>query len=95
LYSYSFDQNQGCADDTTKIPLESGIAGFVAKTGEEVMVADPYQDSRFLKEVDEKTGYVTKNILCTPIRDLNGDIVGVAEMVNKRKVTSSNLCIPF
>lgn len=42
------------------------------------------QDERFLSEVDKRTGYVTHSILCLPILDRQGGVVGVAQMVNKK-----------
>lgn len=41
------------------------------------------QDPRFNKDIDKKTGYHTKNILCMPILDNDGEVVGVAQIVNK------------
>lgn len=43
-----------------------------------------YKDARFLPEIDKKTGYVTRSILCLPILNRQGGVVGVAEMVNKK-----------
>ena len=42
------------------------------------------QDERFLSEIDKKTGYVTHSILCLPILNRQGSVVGVAQMVNKK-----------
>lgn len=44
-----------------------GIAGTVAANGEEINISDPYKDPRFNQDVDKRTGFVTKNILCVPI----------------------------
>ena len=41
------------------------------------------QDSRFNKDVDRQTGYKTKNILSMPILDFEGEVIGVAQIVNK------------
>ena len=67
-----------------RIPIGHGIAGAVAATGEIINITDAYRDHRFDRTVDEKTGYVTKTILCAPIRNAQGEIVGVAEVLNKR-----------
>ena len=64
----------------------SGIVGHVAKTGETVSIPDAYQDARFNKEVDERTGYTTKSVLCMPVmvqRDGKKFIIGVAMAINK------------
>lgn len=41
------------------------------------------QDARFNREVDIQTGYRTKALLCMPIKDAAGDVVGVAQVINK------------
>jgi hypothetical protein len=41
------------------------------------------QDDRFNRDVDIQTGYKTKNLLCMPIKDASGDVVGVAQVINK------------
>ncbi|MDO8320711.1 GAF domain-containing protein, partial [Rhodoferax sp.] len=61
----------------------SGIAGYVFTSGESVLIADPYSDPRFNRSVDEQTGFVTRNILCAPIRTVKGEIIGVAQTLNK------------
>ena len=48
--------------------MSHGIAGYVAQTGEVLNIIDCYQDHRFNREIDEKTGYKTKTILCMPIK---------------------------
>ena len=69
-----------------RIPANAGIAGAVFKSGEPVLIPDAYQDPRFNPEVDRKTGFKTRNILCVPIkhkRDDHVEIVGVAQVLNK------------
>lgn len=41
------------------------------------------QDARFNREIDLQTGYRTKALLCMPIKDASGDVVGVAQVINK------------
>lgn len=41
------------------------------------------KDSRFNREIDALTGYRTRALLCMPIKDCNGDVVGVAQVINK------------
>ncbi|CAG0919146.1 unnamed protein product [Notodromas monacha] len=66
-----------------QIPWGMGIVGFVAETGRSVNVPDAYQDPRFNHDVDAKTGYVTKSLLCMPIKDYSGSVIGVAQVINK------------
>lgn len=65
-----------------RFPIGTGIAGFVAETGEVVNVADAYQDDRFNNAIDKLTGYKTKSILCMPVL-ARGSVIGVVQMVNK------------
>jgi len=61
-----------------------GIAGHVTKTGQVVNVADAYADPRFNREVDEKTGYKTRNMLAVPLRTRDGKILGSFQTINKK-----------
>lgn len=66
-----------------RIPLNFGIAGLVATSGAPVIIADAYSDSRFNRAVDKRTGFTTRNILCCPIKNKKGVVVGVAQLINK------------
>ncbi|HWU40920.1 MAG TPA: ATP-binding protein [Candidatus Acidoferrum sp.] len=61
-----------------------GISGHVATTGELLNIPEAYDDPRFNQEVDRQTGYRTKTILCMPVRNKEGRIVGVLQVLNKR-----------
>jgi len=63
----------------------TGIAGHVFTTGEPAIIHDPYSDPRFNSSIDEQTGFLTRNIVCVPIRTVKGEIIGVAQSLNKRK----------
>ncbi|MGH7407591.1 MAG: sensor histidine kinase, partial [Candidatus Methylomirabilales bacterium] len=76
---------EGLATTEIRIPLGTGIAGTVAVSGETVNIADAYADARFNPGVDRKTGYRTRTILCLPMRDKAGDILGVFQVLNKRE----------
>jgi signal transduction histidine kinase/CRP-like cAMP-binding protein len=67
-----------------RLPVGKGLAGYVAKTGETVNIADAYKDPRFNPEIDKKSGYKTHNVLCMPLRDKAGVIVGIFQLLNKR-----------
>ena len=69
--------------DRIEIPISKGIAGYVAETGEHLVINDAYSDDRFDQQVDKATGYHTRNILALPIEDSNGDIIGVYQAINK------------
>lgn len=38
--------------------------------------------------VDQKTGYTTRNMLCNPILDICGQVMGVAQVINKKGTPS-------
>jgi adenylate cyclase len=65
-----------------RFPNHLGIAGSVFTSGEAVLIPDAYADPRFNQEVDRKTGYRTRNILCAPIRTPAKDIIGVMQLLN-------------
>ena len=66
-----------------RFPADKGLAGYVVKTGETVNIVDAYNDPRFNPEVDTKTGYRTKTILCMPIMNNNREIIGAFQVINK------------
>jgi adenylate cyclase len=76
---------QGSFRREIRILNTSGVAGHVFTTGQGAIVHDAYSDPRFNRSVDERTGYVTKNILCVPIKTAKGLVVGVAQLLNKKK----------
>lgn len=63
----------------------SGIAGHVYTSGDGVIIHDAYKDRRFNKLIDEQTGFVTRNILCAPVKTVKGRIIGVIQSLNKKK----------
>ena len=63
----------------------SGIAGYVFSSGESVLIRDAYSDPRFNKSIDEQTGFVTRNMICAAIRTVKGEIIGVAQTLNKKE----------
>ncbi|KAI9189470.1 hypothetical protein H9P43_000903 [Blastocladiella emersonii ATCC 22665] len=66
-----------------RFPSTVGIAGAVATTGTPINIPDAYADARFNPDVDKQTGYKTSSILCMPIKNADGAIVGVTQMINK------------
>lgn len=66
-----------------RLPWGKGILGYVAEKGESVNIEDCYRDSRFDRTVDRKTGYTTRSMLCMPIFDNEGEVLGVAQVINK------------
>lgn len=66
-----------------RISVKTGFAGAAARTRQTVHVPDAYADARFNPDVDRKTGYRTRNILSCPLVDLDNQLVGVLQVLNK------------
>ena len=66
------------------VALGQGIAGAVAETGEPAIVSDTSNDPRFTKAIDSETGFVTRSLICAPLKHEN-DTIGVVQLVNKRE----------
>ncbi len=64
-----------------RIKMGQGIAGWVAQTGEVVIVPDTSKDSRFFSKVDEKTKMETRSIVAVPVR-FRDRALGVIELIN-------------
>jgi signal transduction histidine kinase len=66
-----------------RIPLDQGLAGWVARTGRPAIVNDLRNDPRFLAEVDASSGFLTRAALCVPLL-VRGQVIGVLEVLNKQ-----------
>ena len=75
---------QGGGQREIRILNNTGVAGHVFTSGKGVIVNNAYKDLHFNRSIDEQTGYVTKTILCVPIRTLKGEILGAAQALNKK-----------
>ncbi|KAF7419006.1 hypothetical protein HZH68_001659 [Vespula germanica] len=74
---------QRAKNEEIKIPFGVGIAGYVAQTKEIINIKDAYKDPRFNSAIDMRTGYKTTLILSMPICNYEGDVIGVAQIINK------------
>ncbi|PBC29814.1 cGMP-specific 3',5'-cyclic phosphodiesterase [Apis cerana cerana] len=74
---------QKAKNEEIKIPFGVGIAGYVAQTKEIINIKDAYKDPRFNSSIDMRTGYKTTLILSMPICNYEGDVIGVAQIINK------------
>lgn len=68
---------------TIRFPADKGAAGEVYRTGRPLIVSDYAKSPFALKEVDEQTQYVTRNLLDVPLR-IKDRMIGVLRTVNKR-----------
>ncbi len=83
LYFVSATGTGGGKAKRVRVPWGKGIVGWVAETGETLLVPDVAKDKRFYRKVDEETDFVTKSILAVPLV-VKGRVVGVAESLNKK-----------
>ena len=67
-----------------RLPNHLGIAGTVFSTGKTVNIPYAYADLRFNPAFDKKTGYFTRSILCIPVANKTGKVIGVTQALNKR-----------
>jgi len=74
---------QGIRRREIRLLSNDGIIGEAFQTGRSIMVDDAYADPRFNPTIDRETGYVTKTILCVPLCTAKGDVIGVAQALNK------------
>ena len=68
-----------------RIMNNSGVAGWVFQNDESAIIKSAYKDKRFNKEIDERSGYKTETILCSPLKNLRGETIGVAQILNKKE----------
>ncbi len=64
-----------------RVKLGEGIAGWVAQSGEPLMVNDPQTDQRFAGRFDNATGFQSKAIICVPMH-AKDKIIGILEALN-------------
>ena len=65
------------------IPEGTGIVGASIENKETILINDPYNDPRFNSDVDKQTGYLTKSILCMPVTNSAGEVIGAYQVINK------------
>ena len=75
---------QGLDVQELRLSINTGIAGHCAREGVGLNVPDAYLDSRFNPGFDKSTGYRTLSVLCTPLRDRQGEVLGVIQCLNKK-----------
>jgi Nif-specific regulatory protein len=67
-----------------RLPPGQGVAGHVAETGEAVISHDVTADDHFFAGIDRVTGYTTRSMLTVPVRDEEGALRGVLQVLNRR-----------
>lgn len=69
--------------EEVRVPAGSGIVGQAVLTGKPLLIEDAYENPHFNREVDKQTGYRTKSLLVIPIKNHQGEVMGVFQAVNK------------
>lgn len=68
---------------TIRVPVGTGISGWVAKYGVPLIIPDAQKDPRFNNKVDEKTTFVTRSVICVPLKR-EDRIIGVLQSLNRK-----------
>lgn len=91
----------GLESEEIRVKIGQGIAGQVAMTGKAIISNDVYNDGRFDSGADSKTGFTTRSMICVPIYNYDGDMIGVGQILNKMNgdftdddVNQLNLLLP-
>ncbi|NWF66556.1 MAG: GAF domain-containing sensor histidine kinase [Campylobacterales bacterium] len=69
----------------------TGIVGETFKLNNTIICNNPYEDSRFNKEIDEKTGYKTNSIIAISLKGSDNRVIGVFQCINKKSKKSEFL----
>jgi HD-GYP domain-containing protein (c-di-GMP phosphodiesterase class II) len=99
MLHFKLTQNDSIRFDSSefKIPVSrSSMAGWVVLERQSIRIADVYQlaaDSPFGldRSFDAKTGYRTKSMLCAPLISGRGDVIGVLQLINKKRDASQKI----
>ena len=66
-----------------RLPVEKGLIGHAMMQAKPIIANDVYNDPRFLSDIDEETGYTTKNMLILPILNGRMEVIGAFQALNK------------
>jgi GAF domain-containing protein len=90
LFAYDKDAEEmwsvianGGETEQLRVQASSLVAGYSAVTGEVVNIHDPHGDQRFNPEFDRQRNFRTRNVLCVPVVNRRGWVVGAVQVDNK------------
>lgn len=66
-----------------RLKVGEGIAGYVAQTGEPLIVNDVQNDPRFSRQADKRSGFITRSMVCVPVT-AREKLLGVLQAINKK-----------
>lgn len=75
---------EGLEGKEIRFPITTGLAGRCARSGLAFFVNDLEHDPNFDDRWDKRHQYKTRNILCYPVFDRNGNLKGVLQIINKK-----------
>jgi adenylate cyclase len=91
LFLIDFDRNElwskvaeGNGISEIRVPIDSGVAGYVVASSQTLNIPNAYEDRRFNQSIDARTGYLTQSILCAPLKDETGRVIGALQVLNKK-----------
>lgn len=70
--------------DQIRLRIGQGISGRVAKSGQIMNVVDAWELPYFDRDFDNKNNFRSKSILCIPIKNNSGEMIGVLQVINKK-----------
>lgn len=73
----------GVQGNELRIPDDAGIVGQVVQSGEVRRIDEDRQQESIDRSVDQQLGFQTRTILCVPLHDRDGKVLGAFEMINK------------
>jgi GAF domain-containing protein len=65
-----------------RLPIDRGLAGWVVRNGEPLLIPDVRRDPRFEGMFDHQSGFQTRSVLCVPLIK-HGEVCGVIQLINK------------
>src|SRR6185369_13576163 len=87
----------GLPFETFTVPIDHGsLAGYASATGEPLVIGDVYllpDDSSYKqnRSFDEKVGYRTKSMLVLPMKSHRDEVVGVLQLINRKRTADTRL----
>lgn len=91
VFRYTQNESVNIPFKQFSIPLdETSIAGYTGKSGEIIKITDVYKISdtlpyKFNRDFDSMSGYVTRSLISIPLMNVNDELMGVLQLINKKK----------
>ena len=82
-------------EEEIRFSMGLGIASECIRTNKSLVIENPYDHPLFNSEIDQKTGYKTRNILCIPLTNVAGEVVGCFQVINKNVGAFEKVDVPI